>query len=568
MPPDVQPPRAETLPRPLLVVSGLVFVIGVVLMAVGAFRVGVTWDERIHAVMLEEYFTSGWYASPDWLVNGAPDVFLGKWPYYVYAPVAALVGHFFAGVSGVEPWGGFSATADAYAARHLGAGFMALVGIGAAGAIVGMITRSWRWAILGAAVVASVPMWIGHGMFNGKDLPVGTGYTVATAGLVAMLLPDYGRGGKSRFGAIAAVVLGLTLAVGTRPASGLPIALAGAGMLACFGLYAAVRRRSPSWLPRVGRRSLDVVIGFVLGYLVLVAVYPKAFINPFTLAKESLLISGRFPVSDIVLTNGAWLAQPPPWFYLPVWFGFQLPLLVLAGCAVFIAFWSALLVRSLRARSGAGLSAALVVVPVVPVVLQVGLLPLLAIAAQSTMYNAVRQFLFVVPAAGVLAVLGIRESARLLSGRWRGVLWVLVAMGLVAPVVASVRLFPYTYTYFSALASVQGVNGRWATDYWRASSQEMATRIPPAGLVVCSLPDPGESLSDCGMEAPYAPFWDQRGAAAVPGTLGPDEFWLARENNGDVTVPAGCTLHDTVTRPLRAEDVIIGQVFRCGPEAL
>lgn len=564
---DLPAPRtvAAILPRPLLLVAGIVLVVGIVLMITGAFRVGVTWDERIHAVMLEEYFTSGWYASPDWLVNGKPDAFLGKWPYYVYAPVAALVGHFFAGVGGAELWGGFSDTAGAYAARHLGAGFMALVGIGAAGAIVRMITGSWRWALLGAAVVASVPMWIGHGMFNGKDLPVGTGYTVATAGLVAMLLPGYGRRWKSRAGAVPAVVLGLALAVGTRPASGLPIVLTGMGMLACFGLYAAVRRRSPSWLPYLGRRSLDVVIAFVLGYLLLVAIYPKGFINPLTLAKESLLISGRFPVNDMVLTNGAWLSQPPPWFYLPAWFGFQLPLLVLVGCGVFLVFWVGLAVGSLRSRSGSRLSAVLIVVPVI---LQVALLPLLAIAAQSTMYNAVRQFLFVVPAAGVLAVLGIRELARLLAGRWRGVLWVIVGVGLVAPVIASVRLFPYTYTYFNVLASVQGVNGRWATDYWRASSQEMTTRIPPAGIVVCSLPDPGESLSDCGTEAPYEPFWERRGEAAVPGALGPDEFWFARENNGDVSVPVGCSIHDTVTRPLRGENVIIGQVFRCGPEAL
>lgn len=552
------------LPKAMIVVSLIVILAAAGLVFYGAYRVGVTWDERIHAVMLKQYFTNGWYASPDWLVNGHPDAFLGKWPYYVYAPVAALVGHAVAEVSGAEAWGGFSESPAAYTARHLAAGFMALIGVLAAGLTVRVITRSWRWGVLGAAMVASIPMWVGHGMFNGKDLPVATGYTLATLGLIVMLTRNYESGRWIRAGAVASLVLGLVLAVGTRPASGLPIVLTGVGLLLGFGIYALVRRRSPSWLPHLGRRSLDIGIGFLAGYLALVVIYPKGFINPLTLAKETLLISGRFPVNDAVLTSGMWLAQPPPWFYLPTWFGFQLPLLVLAGSAVFVVAWAVSLFKALQERSGNAFGAALIAVPVL---LQTLLLPVLAIAAHSTMYNAVRQFLFVVPAMAILATLGVRKVADRLRGPWRVVLWVVVAIGLLAPVVDAIRLFPYSYTYFNEMTIAQGVNGRWATDYWRASSQEVTRRIPSSGPVVCHLPKPGDALSDCGLEASYAPFWTQRGADATAAVLPTGGFWFARENNGDLSIPQGCTLHDTISRPLRSEDLVIAQIFRCGPAA-
>lgn len=559
------------VPRAVVALSCVTIAISAILMIVGTSHVGVTWDERIHAVMLEEYFSSGWYASPDWLVNGNPDAFLGKWPYYVYAPVAALVGHVFAFTSGSEQWGGFSDSASAYAARHLSASFLALLGIFASGLIVRVVTRSWRWAILGMGLLSSVPMWIGHGMFNGKDLPVATGYTIATLGLIVMLTRSYTESWRTRALAIGCTALGLVLAVGTRPASGLPAALTAFGMLALFAVIGLRSKRGPRLLSSPGRRSLDVVLGLGLGYLVLAMLYPKGFINPFTLAKESLLISGRFPVNDRVLTNGTWLSQPPPWFYLPEWFGFQLPLLTLIGCLGFLIYWIWNVIRAVVSRSSRSSRELLLVTPVVA---QLLLLPLLAVAVHSTMYNAVRQFLFVVPAATILAVLGIRQIFQALSrGETpyriaRPILWVLVSIGIALPVADSVRLFPYTYAYFNELSAVQGINGRWATDYWRASSQELTSRIPAVGAVTCRLPIDGKPISDCTLEAPYVPFLNLRGTDALPGALAQGEFWFARENNGDVSTPPGCNLHDALTRQLRGEAVIIAQVFRCGPAAL
>ncbi len=545
--------------------------IGGALMLLGAGAVGATWDERIHAVMLEEYFTSGWYASPDWLVNGAPGPVLGAWPYYVYAPVAELVTQAMAVLTGAEPWGGFSESASAYTARHLATALIAAVGILGSAAIARTVTRSWSWAVVAAAFLASTPMWIGHGMFNVKDLPVATGYTLATAGFVSVCRSDYGRSWRWTLSAIAGIVAGMVLAVGTRPASGLPIALTAIGMCGVALVYLLVRRTSPAAFPHLGLRIRDLLISLVVSYALLMAIYPKGFINPYTLAKESLLISGRFPVNDAVLVNGSWVPQPPPWYYLPAWFGAQLTLVVLAFLVVFVGVWLYSWVTALRSRSGAAIER--VILPV-PVLLQAFLLPAMAILAHSTMYNAVRQFLFVLPAVAVLAALGVRQSQSALrrapSGRraWTTGLWLVVAVGIIVPTVDQIRLFPYGYVYFNEIATIQPVNGRWATDYWRASSQELATIIPGDGLESCSYVTAEKGPAPCGSQSPFLPFWGERGTAALPGRLTSTEYWFVRENGGDVSIPEGCTLHDQLTRPLKDEDVVIAQVFRCTmPEA-
>ena len=428
------------VPTGMVALSVAVIMTGTTLMVLGAFQVGATWDERIHALMTETFFETGWYASPDWLVDGGLDPFTGKWPYFVYAPVASLIAHAFAVMAGSETWSGFSDSSEAYAARHLGTAFIALLGILAAGAIVRLITRSWKWALLGAGILASTPMWVGHGMFNVKDLPVGAGYTIATVGFVAILRSDYPGRRALRIGAVLAILVGVVLAVGTRPASGLPIALTG---LAISGVSLIVillgkAKRFGDARPLIPR-FLDPLGGLAAAYAVLVVIYPNGFINPFRLVKETLLISGRFPVSDPELTNGVWLSQPPPWFYLPTWFGAQLTLLTLVGATVFLVWWLVSAYRLIGRRDMKASNSETVFVAT-PVVAQVIVLPAMAIAAQSTMYDAVRQFLFVVPAMAVLAALGIRVLAQHLESvtdsnrRWVSpVLWIVVCVGLVVP---------------------------------------------------------------------------------------------------------------------------------------
>lgn len=553
----------------LLVAIGVVAV-GTVLMFWGGQQVGATWDERIHALMTQTFFETGWYVSPDWLVNGQLDAFTGKWPYFVYAPVASLIAHAAAVLTGNEGWTGFSDAAAAHAARHLGTAFIAFLGIVGAGLVTWLVTRSWRWGVVGAAMLASVPMWVGHGMFNVKDLPVGTGYTLATLGFVAICRRDYGERRRLRVVAWAGIVVGLILAVGTRPASGLPIALTGIGIGAgCIGLLLARRRllAGRGWslsASALRARAVDAIGAMLVAYVLLVVIYPNGFLNPFRLVKETLLISGRFPVNDPELTAGVWLPQPPPWTYLPTWFGAQLTLLVLAGSLVLAVCWvvqAVRVVRSRPARTGSALERLLLPVPVFA---QALLLPLLAIAAHSTMYNAVRQFIFVVPAAAVLATLGVKAVVDRVSGRKVGfvVTWVVVVAGLVVPVVDQVRLFPYTYVYFNEIASTQPIDGNWATDYWRASGRELV-RIIPEGRTSCIFVDDEHDFRPCDADATLKPFWAERGLDAIPADLGPDEYWLVRENHGDLAAPPGCTLHDQLTRPLRGQDVTIAQVFRC-----
>jgi hypothetical protein len=557
----------RAVPVVVVALSILVIASGLVLLFLGAWTTGTTWDEKTHVAFLQSYFDSGWNTDPIAIVNDVPDPRY-IWGVYVYGPVAELISHAVSVLFGAESWGKPVFDAFSSSTRHVGTALSAVIGIATVGGIVRTITRSWRWGIVAAAMAAATPLWIGHGMFNIKDTPVAAGYTLATLGVV-MLLRDgsWPRWRPPVWGAVF-LLLGTVLAAGTRAASGVPIAAA-----ACIGALTwwLLVGRSVGW--RSSLRDAGLRLGWMAGvlviaYLALVALYPKAFANPFVLAWEALVVSARFPFDELVLTSGTWMDQPPPWTYLPLWFGAQLPLLVLAGALGFAVLWVVLIVQGLRGRFGVLDGAGLAAVGVV--VLQVVLLPALAILGRSNMYNGQRQFLFVVPAAVALAALGVWALHRWLATRWpdrralMAAFWSIVAVGIVAPLVSQALLFPYNYTYYNALVASQPLEEHWPTDYWRASSRELWERLPAGGPEACAYESYRyDRVKQCVDEGMFQPYLADRGASALPGTLEPGQIWMVRENQGMTELPEGCALHDQITRPLFGQEIVIGQILRC-----
>ena len=69
---------------------------------------------------------------------------------------------------------------EAYAVRHLVVAACGLLGVLAVAAIGRRLLGSWRWGLVAAATLMAIPMWPGLSMFDIKDVPAATGYTLVT----------------------------------------------------------------------------------------------------------------------------------------------------------------------------------------------------------------------------------------------------------------------------------------------------------------------------------------------------------------------------------------------------
>lgn len=579
-------------PRWLIALGSAVLLVTAAMSLLGAVRLGINSDEPVHLLRLESWFEAGWYLP--WFYMDGSQPAASVTDAYVYAPVAMLIAHGAAVFVGAESWGQLAASPEAYAVRHVTFAIHGLVGIVAAGLTVRLITGSWRWAVLGAAMLSAIPLWTGHAMFNVKDTPVATGVAVTTLALVMMSRPRFDASWRVRSLAGVTFGLGIFLAMGVRPGIWPVIALCAAGLLVAKVLLWNGDPEAGSRWSGAAVRVGTLAAGAGGAYAALIVVAPKHFVNPVRLLRASVSESADFVAWDgWIITSGIGHGTPPPWWYLPAWIANQIPILILVLAVIGVALVPWCLVRRRTQRRDDGprrprttLNSNAVLVGVTVVALQATAAPIASVVTGARLQSGIRQLLFVIPSVAVLAAIGAWAALGIMgdrSGR-RSMLWsrcisVTCAGALVLPTIDQVRLFPYNYVYFNEISILREVDGRWATDYLRTSFREIATKVGPDGEAICSAhslmedaptdarvdADRSRGFWACHSFASFAAFVSDSGHRGAQTPIDPGQFWLVRENQFGYNVPNNCTFVDEITRPLRHRTVMLSYVAVCDP---
>ncbi len=326
--------------------------------------------------------------------------------------------------------------------------------------------------LLSAVVIASTPSFYGQCFNNPKDLPFASLWALAAAALMSLgldRLPGPGWRVLARLLGAGALV-GLTAAVRV---AGLAL-LAFAGLAWLVSLWAERRRvvhpDRPLWRD-LGRVFLDLAIVTSTAWLVMVAFWPYAQLDPFGNPFEAFRAFSHYwnpmPVEYAgVLTTSDEVGR----FYMPWLFAITLPETYLV--AAVMGVWRVLTVlrhsplpdETWRKLHHFGW------------LLTVTLFPLLfAVVADTPFYNGSRHLLFVLP--GLAALAGVSAAWWLRSPlpaavRAVGALLLAAAVGLT--VRDMVELHPYESVYFNRLlgGGLARAGRLYETDYWCQSYKD------------------------------------------------------------------------------------------------
>ena len=328
-----------------------------------------------------------------------------------------------------------------------------------------------------AALLITVltPSYYGHMFNNPKDIPFAAGI-VWTMYYMAKSLQDWPlirRGTIAKLG----IILGLTLGIRVGGAMALIFWALIAGWHAMSRSLSRLEAISSFW--RIGWQ-LFLPVG-ILSYIVMLACWPWAQQSPILNPLAALNEFKNFPHNVEVLLDGTiYMSTKLPWYYVPLYFGVQLPEFMLALLAANVI----LLPRIWRGLI-ADQKSALVLI------LTMALAPMLyAIAAHPSLYDAVRHFLFAVPLLSIPAALAAREIGRafcafLTSCKTPFTRSLIaaeadfaVAFYFSLHIALMTLLHPYEYIYVNVFAGgVPGAFGHYELDYWGSSFKEAAEQI-------------------------------------------------------------------------------------------
>jgi hypothetical protein len=343
--------------------------------------------------------------------------------------------------------------------------YLAVAGI--ASILVG-IESAW----LAPIVLALMPRFWGHSFFNPKDVPFATLFTLATC-LGAYLLDTYmthqptdeNKNNQAKL-VRASIGYGILagLVTGTR--------IAGVFIL-LFILLAHILNLYPlqkhrTWITLYSYRKF---YGLVLLYwaLTTMIVYPASWFN--SLTPIGWFFKALLSMSDYKIWDNSVLFQGKsipgnslPWFYLPHTILITVPVVFL------IAFLLAIYFSLIKYRQLTHLQRSCIIL----VLLQIFFIPLLAILRNSTMYDGMRHFLFVLPPIAALATVGLIWSYQKITSQPGKILAVtLLVVFLSQVVIDMIELHPYQYVYFNRISGgLARADSQYETDYWGLSIRD------------------------------------------------------------------------------------------------
>lgn len=420
--------------------------------------VGVTWDEP--PLIDNGRWVWAWYAS------GFKDTSAVTGPVSRYGGLFDVLAF---AVSRVSPLG-------PYETKHLLTSLVAVLGIVATWKMAALLRNS-RAAFLSATLLTLTPAWLGHGLFNPKDIPFATG---AAWSVYAMLLaamepvPSTYPAAERRSHPVSwrSVIIS-----GCATGAALGVRAAGLFLLSylAFGTIArsiASQPRSADKLRGIARDLLRnaprVGVATLIAWFVMIASWPWAQHAPISRPLRAASAARHFRWNGRMLFRGEFVHSTHlPRSYLPTWFAVTLPeIYFLAGlCGVALcvrALWK----RDPTARPGVGITC---------LALAVSLPLAAAMVTRPVLYDAHRHFLFVLPPLAALAGIALSDfmTALELPSALRNLAAAACIGLLTLTAVEMAQLHPYEYAYFNRITGgLPKAYGRFETDYWGASYRE------------------------------------------------------------------------------------------------
>ncbi|MGK7874609.1 MAG: hypothetical protein AB4426_15275 [Xenococcaceae cyanobacterium] len=333
--------------------------------------------------------------------------------------------------------------------------------------VAGIVGILWglEYGWLGSVILALFPRFWGHSFFNFKDVPFASLFIFSTL-MGAYLIDQYFRlDSKVKFEINRITVFSALYGVLVGLLTGIRF---GGFLVLFFVLVAYLIIR----LFRKGNLYRDFynfgfcyVLIFISWLGTTIVCHPASWSNPIGWIFEIIGALSKYGWSGTVLFGSKFMsAQALPWYYLPTWIIITTPLIFQ------ICFIAGLVVILAKYRKFSVIQRACVIL----MLFQVFFLPVMAIAKNSTMYDGLRHFLFILPVLAIISTTFLIWLYKVIVRRSLKIFLVAVVVTTFLQILLDMTtLHPYEYIYFNRISGgLERAHSHYETEYWGLSMRE------------------------------------------------------------------------------------------------
>ncbi|WP_340112079.1 hypothetical protein [Maribellus mangrovi] len=329
---------------------------------------------------------------------------------------------------------------DEYLTRHFTGAFFFWLLLLFAGKLGKELGGSYWISALVVASLMLTPRLFGQAFGNLKDIPFAAGYIAAILFIVRFLkeLPT------PKWTTVFYLGLAIAFTNSVRIGGLILFAYLVAGLIGIIILKPFLLKYIVSTKSCFVRLTGQLVTIAVVGYFIGLLFWPYALQNVFRHPLESLSVMEHYKISIKQIFDGEVIwSTALPWDYLPLWFWKSTPEFIMLGFIFFIAFLTYKFTRPVSEQLFFELFALFTFLfPVVYVV-----------AIGSNLYSGIRQMLFVVPVAVLLAVWGTYQLFKMKQAqRFKIPALAFSFVLMLLPLVHEAKTFPVDYVYFNAIS--------------------------------------------------------------------------------------------------------------------
>jgi hypothetical protein len=471
---------------------------------------------------------------------------------YVYGPLMGGLSNLLNTLVGNGSIGSYVHNALTFQLTHLVTAFVGVIGTLSFLLLGKKIIPITYLGLLSSTFLLTIPLWTGSLFHNIKDVPLATGYTLISIGLIYFV--NFFEDKKKRLISQLIIALGFILVMGTRPAIIFPVLIS--ILFAIFTLWYYI-----------GIKPLRIFKSFILSFSILLVSTPLLLPQFLSEPKLSLLRliggSSEFPWTGTTFTAGKLYEANFTLKYYFLWLFAQTPLLILLFFVAGLFFF----LKKLNFRKFDKNQFLLTMF-----FIQFITVPTYALLVQSAIYNGLRHILFIYPAIAIFAAFGLISIFNLAKTEFKKrLVTLLLVLSILIPNIEGLILRPFQQLYFNPVISLfYSISTSWETEFLGTSFREAIQKIPSNGVVASThewtfeknayAPERGQLANEVN-DLSQGDFWQVTSVASYIGGFSRER--MIGTKSPLESVRNRCSVENVVSRNLRFEKIPLAIVMRC-----